>query len=305
MNAQSKSPPSAIEPTIDFCMPYWGDPDDMKASVRSVIAQTDPNWRLTVIDDCYPADVQGFFEALEDERVIYQRNETNVGITENFRRAVRAASGPLVVVMGSDDLLLPNYVGVMRRLAVAHRDVDIFQIGVRVINANGEPTRTLVDTVKLRLLAPRRALTLRGQDLANSLLVGDWLYWPSLMFRTDAMRRFDFEDDLPIILDLALLLDLAFDGRALRYEPTLAFEYRRHSESLSQQALLDGTRFADERRFYRAMAARAQSRRWRRASFAARSRVMSRLHGLSVLPSILLHGSREARRAAAALAFGR
>jgi glycosyltransferase involved in cell wall biosynthesis len=284
-------------------MPFWGDPDDMKAAVRSIIGQSDPNWRLTVIDDCYPVDVKPFFDALDDSRIDYRRNATNVGIIENFRRAVAAATGPLVVIMGSDDLLLPDYVSVMRRMATAHPDVDIFQIGVDVIGADGAPARTLADTVKLRVLTPRRSTTLRGEELARSLLVGDWLYWPSLMFRTAAIRAFDFQDGLPIILDLALLLDLALDGRALRYEPITGFAYRRHGESLSQQALLDGTRFTDERRYYRSIAAATAARGWRRAARAARWRPMSRLHGLAVLPSVMLRGSAAARRAALTLAF--
>ncbi|GAA4348619.1 glycosyltransferase family 2 protein [Microbacterium rhizosphaerae] len=294
---------AAPAPVVDLCMPFWGDPDDLKAAVRSILDQTDPHWRLTVIDDCYPVDVKPFFDGIDDPRIVYRRNESNVGITENFRRAVAAATGPLVVVMGSDDLLLPNYVHLMRKTAQANSDVDIFQLGVTVIGSDGEPGGSLADTVKLRLLTPRHATTLRGEDLARSLLVGDWLYWPSLMFRTDTVRRFEFHDDLPIILDLALLLDLALDGRALRYEPTQAFAYRRHSESLSQQSLLDGTRFADERRYYRSIAQITQSLGWKRAARAAKWRIMSRLHGIALLPAILLHGSSAARVSALKLAF--
>jgi hypothetical protein len=124
------------------------------------------------------------------------------------------------------------------------------------------------------------------------------------MFRTEVLQRHDFRDDLPIILDLALLLDLALDGRALHYDSSMVFAYRRHGESLSQQALLDGTRFRDERRYYQSIAATTAARGWHRAARAARWRPMSRLHGVAVLPSVLLRGTGAARKAALALAFG-
>lgn len=290
--------------TIDFCVPFWGDPADLRATVDSVLAQTEGDWRLTVIDDCYPDEsVPAYFAALDEPRVHYRRNERNVGIVENFRRAVAAARGPYVVVLGSDDLLHPEYVRTMLRSADAHPDADIFQPGVRVIDASGHKTATLVDTVKLRMLTPRRERDLRAESMASSLLIGDWLYWPSLMFRTETIRRFDFRDDLPIILDLAILLDIAFENGSLHYLPDVIFSYRRHAESASQKTLLDGTRFEDERDFYREITERARGRGWKRAKRAAQWRVLSRLHGLAVLPTVLRRGTPRARRAALSLAF--
>lgn len=290
---------------IDFCMPFWGDPDDMRAAVDSVRSQSDGNWRLTVIDDCYPDDsVEAFFAGIDDPRISYIRNDRNIGITENFRRAVASAQGPYVIVLGSDDIVGTEYVSTMRQLIDQHPDVDVFQVGVSVIDSNGDPTRTLTDTVK-RVLTPRRARTFRGEEMATTLLTGNWLYWPSLMFRTQTIRDIDFRDDLPIILDLALLIDIAFRGGALHFHPGSHFNYRRHAASLSQKTLLDGTRFDDELDFYRSSAATARQMRWKRAERAARMRLMSRLHGLTTFVSLVVNGNARARSAAFRLAFTR
>lgn len=290
---------------LDICVPYWGDPSTFIETIESVRSQEDPAWRLVVIDDGYPGTViEDYIARLGDSRIIYTRNETNVGIIENFRRAVAAATGSHVVVLGSDDILLPNYVGHMRETIDAFPDADVIQPGVRVIGTDGKPARTLVDTVKQRLLTPRAARTLSGEEMAGSILIGNWLYWPSLAIRADSARRIGFRDGLPIILDLALLIDLAFEGASLRYTGVEAFAYRRHAASLSQTALLDGSRFDDERRFYRETVVRARAMGWNRAARAARGRVMSRLHALSQLPSTL-RGSAAARKSAWLLAFGR
>ncbi|QCQ15393.1 glycosyltransferase family 2 protein [Microbacterium sp. RG1] len=292
--------------TLDICVPFWGDPAIFRLTIDSVRAQTDPNWRLTIIDDGYPGDeIEAYVATLGDSRIEYRRNETNVGITENFRRAVDAARGSHVVVLGSDDLLLPDYVSHVRSIVAAHPEVDVIQPQVVVIDAEGRPARTLVDTVKLRLLTPRRPTTLHGENMAKSLLRGNWLYWPSLALRVESVRAVGFRDGLPIILDLALLVDIAMRDGTLRYTGVTCFAYRRHAGSLSQSALRDGSRFIDERRFYRECADAAAARGWHKAARAARWRLMSRLHALSVLPAMIKEGSADARRAACELTFGR
>lgn len=284
------SPAPDDEPAVHVLLPFWGDPDHLFAAVQSVLDQSDPGWRLTVLDDAYPDPrVAAFFTVLEDPRVDYVRHPENIGITRNFRRAAELASAPLCCIFGSDDIMGRHFISTVRDLARRSPDASIIQPAVEVLDDQGLPHLPLVDRVKQRLLAPRGhggTARLRGQELAASLLQGNWLYWPSLVFRTASLQRHDFPDDLPIILDLSLLVDIAFDGGELVYAPgDPVFGYRRHAASLSQRALIDGSRFRDERRFYRSVAARARARGWRRAHAAARLRLFSRLHAVTVLPT--------------------
>ncbi len=291
---------------LDICVPYWGDPAMFIRTIESVRGQTDPRWRLTIIDDGYPGTaIADHVASLADPRIRYRRNHANVGITENFRRAIAAAEGSHVVVLGSDDLLLPGYVEHIRAIIAEDPLVDVIQPKVRVIDDDGEPSSSLADRVKLGLLTPRHPTEFAGESMAATLLRGNWLYWPSLALRTETVSSIGFRDGLPIILDLAMLIDIAFTGGRLRYTGVECFAYRRHAASLSQTSLRDGTRFEDERRFYRETAAHAQARGWRRAAAAARHRLMSRLHALTQVPQTLKTGSAASRRAAWLLAVGR
>ena len=170
----------------------------------------------------------------------------------------------------------------------------MIQPGVVVIDERGIERRPLVDRVKKGLLAAKPeggVAVLRGEDMATSLIRGDWLYWPSLTFRTETLKRIDFRDGLPIIQDLALLMDIAFDGGSLVYAPEIAFSYRRHQASASQKTLLDGRRFADERMYYRQAAELARTRNWASTRRTARVRLMSRLHAITELSRVLRHGN--------------
>ena len=40
--------------SFDLMMPFYGDPALFRLAVESILGQTDPGWRLVVIDDQYP-----------------------------------------------------------------------------------------------------------------------------------------------------------------------------------------------------------------------------------------------------------
>lgn len=295
--------------THEIFVPFWGDPELLYRTVESVIAQSDPDWRMIVIDDCYPDERVGdYFKRLNDTRVEYVRNADNLGITENYREAIRRATSPLVTILGCDDLMHPDYLRIVKRAAERVHQADVIQPGVIVIDEHGVERFPLVDRVKQRLLAPRvpnDLAVLQGQDMATSLIRGDWLYWPSLTFRTETLKRIDFRDGLPIIQDLALLMDVAFDGGTLVFVPDVVFSYRRHSASASQKTLLDGRRFRDERAYYRLAATMAREKGWRRTARTARVRLMSRLHAVVELPGVIRRGNRAGLQSTLAHVFSR
>ncbi|MDR1388056.1 MAG: glycosyltransferase [Propionibacteriaceae bacterium] len=275
--------------TIDVMIPFWGDPELLFEAIGSVRAQTDPNWRLTVVDDCYPESVAQRMAELGDDRLRYVRNERNVGITNNFRRCIESASADIVVLMGCDDLMLPNYVATVRAAAQACPRASLIQPGVEVIDQSGATAVSLRDLVKARLVRPRsdRPLLLTGQRAAASLLRGNWLYWPSLAFRRRDLAGVDFRDSFPVIQDLAFVMDLILAGGSLLYVPTVCFRYRRHAASASSSAAIDGSRFEGERR-YLALAERlTRAKGWRRAAGRARWRLLSRLDALTIVPGAI------------------
>ena len=110
--------------TVDILFPYYGDVAMMKQAVLSVVGQTNPDWRMIVIDDGYPDDsIPGWFESLKDERITYMRNETNLGANANYRKCLTFVENELVTVMGADDVMLPTMCSGswMRRLSTPRR----------------------------------------------------------------------------------------------------------------------------------------------------------------------------------------
>lgn len=278
--------------TVDILFPFYGDVELMKLAVQSVRRQSDPDWRMVVVDDGYPDDsIPGWFESLEDDRITYMRNEQNLGANGNYRKALRFVENDLVMVMGADDIMLPNYLEWLVDRAERFPEASVFQPGVFVIDENGAPSRTLVERVKDAYRpnghGPR---VLRGEKLATSLLRSNWLYFPSIAWRAEPITSIGFREDYDVVQDLALVLDVVLRDEALLLDDLATFLYRRHSGSDSSKKALEGVRFEEERRFFYMMADEMTAKGWPTAARAARRHLTSRLHAGSLLPKAALKG---------------
>jgi glycosyltransferase involved in cell wall biosynthesis len=275
-------------PSIDIMMPYYGDVGMMQAAVRSILVQSDPDWHLTVVDDGAAAGVPEWFAALGDARVDYQRNPVNLGVTGNFRKCVELAKRDRMVMMGSDDLMLPDYVATVRQLEKLSPGAGIIQPGVEIIDETGAVVPGgLVDRTKRRVYAPKGPgpHRMRGQELAVSLLRGNWLYFPSICWRTDAVAAVNFREDLEVIQDLDMIIKLVERGEELIAGDHVCFQYRRHTASESAKQAIDGSRFAEARAFFLETADHLASVGWTEAAAVSRRHRSARLHALSLVPA--------------------
>jgi glycosyltransferase involved in cell wall biosynthesis len=272
---------------IDILLPFYGNPELMYATVRSVLAQSSGDFRLVVVDDAYPDPaVQQWFESLGDKRVEYHRNATNLGANRNYTRALELARAEHVVVMGADDLLLPHYVSTLEAALRRFPSAAVVECGVQVIDGAGVPAHPLVDRVKDRIRPSAAApLLLTGEPLLVSLLRGNWTYFPSLCWRTETVREIGFRPQFHVVQDMALLVDVLLRGGDLVLMPEVAFQYRRHAGSDSSVKTLTGTRFHEEKSYFDLIAGELDRRGMTNAAREARRHVTSRLHAAALLPT--------------------
>lgn len=275
--------------TIEFVVPYVGGREFLERTVRSVLEQSDPAWRLTVVEDGPQGqDVAAWIEGLGDDRVSHVLNPHNLGLSANFQRCLELGESPWVVILGCDDLLLPNYVATIREALAQEPASAAVQPGVEVIDGRGRRVHPASDRVK-NLLAPHPAspTALSGEALLTSLLRGNWTYFPAICWRRDAALRHGFRQDLGVCLDLELLANLVFDGEVLTVSSTPAFQYRRHAASASSLSARTADRFAEEAAVFNGLSERSRVRGWRRAERAGRRRLTSRAHAASLIPRAL------------------
>lgn len=273
-------------------MPFYGNPDFLRDAVESVLAQTVRDWRLTVVDDCFPDPTAAAWVGdLGHPQIRYVRNEDRLGVGGNFRRCLTLASAPYVTFMGCDDLLHPDYVEAVSRALQHCPGVGAVQPSVQVIDHTGGVSRSLADSVKRRLGpgAPAGMRLMAGEMLATSLLRGNWAYFPAICWRRDFVTAHSFRNDMETVLDFDLLLGLVFEDQELLVLPEQVFSYRRHGLSASSMTARNTTRFEEESLLYDEAARRCAARGWDGAALAARWHIASRLHAAVLIPGALGH----------------
>lgn len=263
---------------IDIIIPYWGEFSLLKQAVDSVLEQTSDAWHLTILDDHYPDETaKNYYSKINDKRITYIRHRKNIGITNNFNYAIKHASAPFCVIMGCDDKLLPNYVETALKNI---NEADFYQPGVQVIDAKNNTYLPLVDKIK-RLLHPKKTCVLAGEKLATSLCHGNWLYFPSIVWRTSTLKKYSFDIRYKILQDVIIELTMIIGGASLCFDSTETFQYRRFADSLSsKEKSKNGIRFNEEKEVYNDFANKFKSINWNKASFAAKTRITSRAHSL-------------------------
>ena len=274
---------------LDIALPFYGDVVFMKQTVQSILGQSDPNWKLIVVDDGYPDDsLPGWFASLGDDRVKYQRNPNNLGANGNFQKCLGLLSAEYCIVMGADDLLESNFVERINELLTKHPEVSMIHPGVKVIDEMNELISTRSDQVKKSIRDSQgRSKILSGEPLARSLMKGNWMYFPSIVWKTKTIQEIGFRPGFNVCQDLGLAIDVIMQGGKMVLIDDEIFRYRRHMASDSSAKAINGERFIDERNFFKVMATDLKSLGWNKAARAARLHSTSRLHAASLIPACI------------------
>ena len=98
-------------PRLTIGLPVFNGENYIEAAIRSILAQTFDDFELLISDNAstdLTAEICTRFSA-NDPRVIYERQEENVGAARNFNILVERVRTPLFKWAAHDDILKPTY----------------------------------------------------------------------------------------------------------------------------------------------------------------------------------------------------
>lgn len=277
---------------LDIALPFHGDVSLFKDAVTSVLNQDSPEWRLVIVNDAHPdLDVDDWIKNLNDRRIKYVRNEKNLGPSGNYAKCIDLVKEKHCIIFGADDLLEPNYVSQILGAIEVIPNSDIYHPLVKVIDESGLEYLPQVDRIKKYLTPKSRELKqLSTRKVMPSLMTGNWMYFPAIVWNTETVRKFGFREDLNVCQDLWLISEILISGGNLTIIPEEIFKYRRFAGSDSSVKLLNGVRFKEEKKTFYGIATNLSQKGMRLSAFSARLHLTSRLHALSLIPKAIASG---------------
>ena len=121
------------------------------------------------------------------------------------RPLIELATADHLVIMGCDDIMLPNYVAHMSAMIAKDPDAAFYHSGSEIIDAEGAVVHTLVDTAKA-YYRPRvkQQTAIGGERLATSLMRGVWTNFPAIAWRREVIASIGFDARFVTVQDIAL-----------------------------------------------------------------------------------------------------
>jgi glycosyltransferase involved in cell wall biosynthesis len=98
-----------VQPLTSVLMPAYRSEATIRASVDSVLSQTEGRLELIVVDDASPAHVSEVLTDVRDPRLRIIRRSRNGNTAAARNTGLRAARAPLVSQLDADDLWEPDY----------------------------------------------------------------------------------------------------------------------------------------------------------------------------------------------------
>jgi glycosyltransferase involved in cell wall biosynthesis len=100
-------PSSEREPAFSVCIPLYNAASIVGETIASILAQTEGDFEIVVVDDCSTDKSEAAVLRFNDDRIVFHRNEKNLGYAGNVARCFELARGKYVYLMGNDDILAP------------------------------------------------------------------------------------------------------------------------------------------------------------------------------------------------------
>jgi glycosyltransferase involved in cell wall biosynthesis len=98
------------KPLVSFVVPCYRLASLLPECVASILSQTFEDFEIIIMDDCSPDNTEEIAKAFTDSRVIYIRNEQNLGALRNYNKGIRSSRGKYIWLISADDCLRQPYI---------------------------------------------------------------------------------------------------------------------------------------------------------------------------------------------------
>lgn len=142
---------------VSIGMPVYNGEKYLKEALESLLAQTFENFELMISDNASTDGTEAICRhyANKDRRIVYIRQENNLGPTKNFEFLLKKARCKYFMWAAADDIWSNNWIE--RLLPIAHQTPCFAYGQLKSIDENGKPLNHLANTQDFNFRGSRRA----------------------------------------------------------------------------------------------------------------------------------------------------
>ena len=111
-------------------------------------------------------------------------------------------------------------------------------------------------------------------------MIGDWLYFPNILWKTEVVKKIKFDGNLHTAMDLDIFIRLLEEDKKIAFVKNKSLGYRRHDQSASSLYAKSIGRFEEEFKCHKYAIEVARNKNWPLGVFLAQVAFTVRLHAI-------------------------
>jgi len=172
------------EPLVSIVIPTCNRADLLRIALQSVVDQSYENVQIIVLDNASSDNTAKVVASFANQKINYLRQDTNIGLYQNWCQALNHVESPYFSILQDDDLLQPHFVSSTVSQLECHKDCALAYSSVETIDIDGELLESPVSD-------DRGPQMIMGLDYLERIVAGEnvVLHVSSCMYRTRYIRK--------------------------------------------------------------------------------------------------------------------
>lgn len=213
----------ASNPRVTVLMSVYNGEKFLREAIDSILDQTFSDFEFVIYDDCSTDSSAQIIRSYSDDRIVYRRNEVNVGLTKNLADGVVRARGEYIARMDADDISYPDRLSKQVEWMDAHKDVSILGSPVVYFDDKGKDVGVAQQPIG-------------DEEIKARLFVSFTLMHPTIMIRVADLKNnnINYNPDYRCSQDHALYFDCILAGLKFGNYHLPLLRMRAHNGSISK-----------------------------------------------------------------------
>jgi glycosyltransferase involved in cell wall biosynthesis len=268
------------QPLLHVMIPAYGASPYLRQTLESAVKFLPTDVPITVIEDPSPGvDLEKLVK--DFPRVQYLRNSSRLGIGGNFNKSIELSSGVFTQICGSDDLFIDNPLSNFDSQNLINTEIAVIGLDIEVINEKSRIVKTIPDQVKRALRPKLKQISIfENKKIFSNLMLGDWLYFPAILWKTEVIKQIKFDSTFYTAMDLDIFIRLIENENKIAFIKNKVLGYRRHDQSASSLYAKSIGRFDEEFLCHRNAIEIARKKNWKTGVILAQLALTVRLHAI-------------------------
>lgn len=209
---------------ISVVMPVYNGEKNLKEAMDSIINQTFSDFEFIIINDCSTDKTEEIIQSYRDDRIVYVKNEKNMGVAATLNRGLDMAKGEYIARMDADDISI----------------LDRFEQQVSYMESHGNVLMCGSNTTFIGAQAGRTYVPVSNDEITATILFSSPFTHPTVMIKRDYLNRkhLRYEKEFEGMEDYRLWskIIMSKDGELYNFKNAL-LKYRLHPSQVTQREI--------------------------------------------------------------------